>query len=165
RVARATGGSSWWFGSWRSNSWNNSRRSRVGELIRNLRQEHHLSQEQPAKRLNTAKSAISWLENHACRHVVNHGIAERRTASKYLKQLEEIGILGSYKAWKETIYINRPLMELLNKAELFSIKCARKRATRAGCRQAAGGCPNSLSERKPPVPAAEAKLHRCKPAG
>lgn len=50
-------------------------------------------------------------------NLVNHGLAERRTASKYLKQLEEIGILGSYKAWKETIYINRPLMELLNKAE------------------------------------------------
>ncbi len=50
-------------------------------------------------------------------NLVTHGIAERRTASKYLKQLEEIGILGSYKAWKETIYINRPLMELLNKAE------------------------------------------------
>jgi Fic family protein len=50
-------------------------------------------------------------------NLVNQGIAERRTASKYLKQLEEIGILGSYKAWKETIYINRPLMELLEKTE------------------------------------------------
>lgn len=50
-------------------------------------------------------------------NLVNHGIAERRTASKYLKQLEEIGILGSYKAWKETIYINRPLMALLDVAE------------------------------------------------
>ncbi len=50
-------------------------------------------------------------------NLVTHGIAERRTASKYLRQLEEIGILGSYRAWKETIYINRPLMELSNKAE------------------------------------------------
>ena len=38
---------------------------RIGELIRNLREEHHLSQEQLAKRLNTTKSAISRLENHA----------------------------------------------------------------------------------------------------
>lgn len=37
---------------------------RIGELIRNLREEHHLSQEQLAKRLNTTKSAISRLENH-----------------------------------------------------------------------------------------------------
>ena len=47
-------------------------------------------------------------------NMVNHDIAERRTASKYLKQLEQIGILGSYKAWKETIYITsgRPTMPI-----------------------------------------------------
>jgi DNA-binding XRE family transcriptional regulator len=38
---------------------------RIGELIRNLRKEHHLSQEQLAERLDTTKSAISRLENHA----------------------------------------------------------------------------------------------------
>mgnify|MGYP000653871635 FL=1 len=38
---------------------------RIGELIRHLRQEHHMSQDQLAKRLNTTKSAISRLENHA----------------------------------------------------------------------------------------------------
>ena len=45
-------------------------------------------------------------------NLVTHGIAERRTASKYLKQLEEIGVLASCKAWKEMIYINPPFMEL-----------------------------------------------------
>jgi Fic family protein len=45
--------------------------------------------------------------------LVKENIAERRTASKYLKQLEEIGILESYKSWKETIYINKQLYELL----------------------------------------------------
>lgn len=38
---------------------------RIGELIRHLREEHHMSQEQLATRLNTTKSAISRLENHA----------------------------------------------------------------------------------------------------
>lgn len=38
---------------------------RIGELIRHLRKEHHMSQEQLAKRLSTTKSAISRLENHA----------------------------------------------------------------------------------------------------
>lgn len=38
---------------------------RIGELIRHLREEHHMSQDQLAKRLNTTKSAISRLENHA----------------------------------------------------------------------------------------------------
>lgn len=47
-------------------------------------------------------------------HVVRAGIAERRTASKYLKQLEDIGMLRSYKVWKETIFINQPLMHLLS---------------------------------------------------
>lgn len=38
---------------------------RIGELIRQLRQEHHMTQEELAKRLGTTKSAISRLENHA----------------------------------------------------------------------------------------------------
>ena len=45
--------------------------------------------------------------------LVNAGLAERRTASKYLKQLEEIGILESFRLWKETIYVNRRLYDLL----------------------------------------------------
>lgn len=49
-------------------------------------------------------------------HLVENRIAERRTASKYLKQLEQIGVLESYKAWKETIYINTRLMELLRRS-------------------------------------------------
>lgn len=39
----------------------------------------------------------------------------RITASKYLKQLEDIGILKSKQVWKETLYINTKLFELLNK--------------------------------------------------
>ncbi len=45
--------------------------------------------------------------------LVSAGIAERRTASKYLKQLEGIGVLESFKSWKETVYVNRKLYELL----------------------------------------------------
>ena len=39
----------------------------------------------------------------------------RITASKYLKQLEAIGILNSKQVWKETLYINAKLFELLKK--------------------------------------------------
>ncbi len=39
----------------------------------------------------------------------------RITASKYLKQLEAIGILKSKQVWKETLYINAKLFELLKK--------------------------------------------------
>jgi Fic family protein len=45
--------------------------------------------------------------------LVKAGIGERRTASKYLKQLEGIGILRSFQMWKETIYVNERLYELL----------------------------------------------------
>jgi len=39
----------------------------------------------------------------------------RITAAKYLKALERIGILQSKKVWKETLYINTALFELLKK--------------------------------------------------
>jgi len=39
----------------------------------------------------------------------------RITAAKYLKSLEKIGILQSKKVWKETLYINTALFELLKK--------------------------------------------------
>jgi Fic family protein len=39
----------------------------------------------------------------------------RITASKYLKQLQSLGILETKKVWKETIYINVKLFDLLKK--------------------------------------------------
>ena len=50
-------------------------------------------------------------------HLVRAGIAERRTASKYLKQLEELGVLESYKAWRETVYLNTRLMDIIRESE------------------------------------------------
>lgn len=50
-------------------------------------------------------------------HLVAAGIAERRTASKYLKQLEAAGYLESYRSWRETIYINRRLMDVLGRLD------------------------------------------------
>ena len=38
---------------------------RIGELIRTLRHQHNMTQEQLARRLRTTKSAISGFENHA----------------------------------------------------------------------------------------------------
>jgi Fic family protein len=39
----------------------------------------------------------------------------RITASKYLKELEKIEVLKSKKVWKETLYINLKLFDLLKK--------------------------------------------------
>jgi len=38
---------------------------------------------------------------------------ERKASSKYLKKLEEIGILESQKVGRETIYVNSKLIEIL----------------------------------------------------
>lgn len=45
--------------------------------------------------------------------VVNKLKVERKAASRYLKELERIGILESHKAGRETLYINKRLVEIL----------------------------------------------------
>lgn len=45
--------------------------------------------------------------------VVNHLQVERKAASRYLKELEKMGILESQKVGRETLYINKELIEIL----------------------------------------------------
>lgn len=45
--------------------------------------------------------------------LVDEGIAQRQTASIYLRELEGIGILESRKAWRDVLYLNPVLMRLL----------------------------------------------------
>ena len=45
--------------------------------------------------------------------VVNHLQVERKAASRYLREMEKIGILKSQKVGRETIYINIELIEIL----------------------------------------------------
>ena len=47
--------------------------------------------------------------------VVNHLKVERKAASRYLKELENIGVLKSQKVGRETLYINKKLIEILKK--------------------------------------------------
>lgn len=47
--------------------------------------------------------------------VVNQLKVERKAASRYLKELEKIGILESQKVGRETLYINKKLIEVLKK--------------------------------------------------
>jgi Fic family protein len=47
--------------------------------------------------------------------VVNKLNVERKAASRYLKELEKIGILESQKVGRETLYINKKLVEALKK--------------------------------------------------
>ena len=47
-------------------------------------------------------------------HVMSAGIAERQTASRYLRELEAIGILKSFKVGRENIFLNTRLFDLLS---------------------------------------------------
>jgi len=47
--------------------------------------------------------------------LVEAGIAERKTAADYLKELEKIGVLKSKKIGKETLYLNLKLYESLSR--------------------------------------------------
>jgi len=46
-------------------------------------------------------------------HLVDNKISSRNTAARYLKSLENIGILRSEKVWRETVYVNTALYNLL----------------------------------------------------
>jgi len=46
-------------------------------------------------------------------YLVNAGIGERRTASKYLQELEKIKVVSSFQIWKEKIFVNEKLYRLL----------------------------------------------------
>lgn len=48
-------------------------------------------------------------------HLVDAGIAERKTAAVYLKELEKAGILRSHKSGRENLYLNVRLFQLLSK--------------------------------------------------
>jgi Fic family protein len=51
-------------------------------------------------------------------NLVDAGIAERKTAAVYLRELEKIGILRSLKSGKEVLFLNVKLFQLLSAAEL-----------------------------------------------
>jgi Fic family protein len=47
--------------------------------------------------------------------LVDAGLAERKTAAEYLRELETLGVLKSQKVGKENLYLNKRLYELLAK--------------------------------------------------
>jgi Fic family protein len=47
--------------------------------------------------------------------LVNAGIAQRKTATEYIEELEKIGVLKAMKIGKETLYLNVRLYDLLSR--------------------------------------------------
>jgi Fic family protein len=48
-------------------------------------------------------------------HLVDAGIAERKTAAVYLREAEKAGILRSHKSGREVLFLNVKLFQLLSK--------------------------------------------------
>ena len=61
-----------------------------------------------------ARSAIAELKTAGELIPVQQGIAKRQTASVYLKQLVEIGVLEEMSVGREKLYLNTKLLQELN---------------------------------------------------
>jgi Fic family protein len=67
-------------------------------------------------KLRQAKEIVEILfMNPYCKieHLVEKDLGVRQSVSKYLKDLENIGVLRAEQIWKETIYLNVPLWDAL----------------------------------------------------
>lgn len=65
----------------------------------------------------SSNGLIELIFRHPCCKIatlVNAQIAEKKTASAYLHQLESLGILQSKRVGRETLYFNHKLLQLLN---------------------------------------------------
>ena len=64
-----------------------------------------------------SKDVVDLLYSHPyvrARHLVEAGIVSRNTASRYLRELEELGVLRGEQAGKGRIYVNRDLFRILS---------------------------------------------------
>lgn len=59
-------------------------------------------------------------------NIVESGIAKRQTASVYLKELSDIGVLKEVKAGREKLFINPRLMTLLTAERRATPKAGKK---------------------------------------
>ena len=85
--------------------------------IRNLLEKTIIFAQEKATKVYR-KELIELLFEHPyskIEYVVDRLGVERKAASRYLKQLEVIGILTSQKIGRETIYINTELIEILKR--------------------------------------------------
>ena len=85
--------------------------------IKNLLEETIILAQEKAPKIYR-KELIELLFEHPyskIEYVVSSLGVERKAASRYLKQLEDIGILESQKIGRETLYINTKLIEILKR--------------------------------------------------
>lgn len=85
--------------------------------VRLLLEETALRIRQDASAIYTRELAELIFVRPYCRisHVVDSGLAKRQTASVYLKQLADIGVLREHKVGREKIFLNPAFIDLLKR--------------------------------------------------
>lgn len=90
--------------------------SKVKE-IKNLLEDTITRTREKASKIYSKELVEVLFVNPYCKveHIIRAVNVERKAASRYLHQLEEVGILESHKIGKENIFVNRELIQLLKK--------------------------------------------------
>lgn len=79
------------------------------EIVRTIRAVDIDVRRTPGTQLRSAGGEVMYTPPE-----VEAGLGHRETVSKYLQQLEKIGLLRTERAGKERYYLNTPLLELLS---------------------------------------------------
>ena len=91
-------------------TWTNEKVIRIGELMLEMKNKIQTN----APQIYSDALLETLFEQPYCRiaNLVDNEIAKRQTASVYLKQLCDLGILKEFKVWREKLYVNLDLMRL-----------------------------------------------------
>jgi Fic family protein len=89
------------------------------KAIRDLMQHTSMYMQQQAPKIYTWELVEALFKQPYCRinNLVSTGIAKRQTASVYLKQLCDIGVLKEFKSGRETLFVHPKYIELLTGEE------------------------------------------------
>jgi Fic family protein len=85
------------------------------KAIRELMQHTSLFMQQQVPKIYSWELVEALFKQPYCRinNLVSTGIAKRQTASVYLKQLCDIGVLKEFKSGRETLFVHPKYIELL----------------------------------------------------
>jgi Fic family protein len=89
------------------------------KAIRELMQHTSLYMQQKVPKIYSWELVEALFKQPYCRinNLVSTGIAKRQTASVYLKQLCDIGVLKEFKSGRETLFVHPKYIELLTGEE------------------------------------------------
>jgi len=96
-------------------SWTTDKIKAIRELMQHTGEYVH----QKLPKIYSWELVVALFKQPYCRisNIVDAGIAKRQTASVYLKQLTDIGVLKEYRSGRETLFVHPKYIELLTGEE------------------------------------------------